>query len=246
MHGVARPWVAPGLMLAAAVAAWAVLAWMALDMGHPLVQLTMPGAPDWSPANVLAIFAMWSVMMAAMMLPSALPMLLAFARMGGQQGQAGRARAFEAAYLLVWTGFSALATALQWLLQWVDWVDPMVLSTSNHLNAALLLIAGLYQFSPLKRVCLARCRSPAAFLVGEWRPHVRGAWTMGLRHGAMCVGCCWALMALLFVGGVMNIAWVAALSVAVAMEKLVPGGERVAAVLGIALIAAGLVRVWAP
>ena len=97
MHGVARPWVAPGLMLAAAVAAWAVLAWMALDMGHPLVQLTMPGASDWSPANVLAIFAMWSVMMAAMMLPSALPMLLAFARMGGQQGQAGRARAFEAA-----------------------------------------------------------------------------------------------------------------------------------------------------
>ncbi|WP_255428099.1 DUF2182 domain-containing protein [Ramlibacter cellulosilyticus] len=244
MHGIARPLATTGLAVAVALAAWALLAWMALDMGHPLVQLTMPGAPDWSPANVAAIFAMWSVMMAAMMLPSALPMLLAFARMEEQPGQAGRARAFEAAYLAVWVGFSALATGLQWVLQWMDWVDPMIVSTSKELNAGLLLIAGAYQFSPLKRVCLARCRTPAAFLVGEWRPHVRGAWVMGLRHGAMCVGCCWALMALLFVGGVMNIAWVAALAVAVAVEKMVPGGERVAMVLGLALIAGGLSRMF--
>ena len=232
-----------GMTLAAALAAWGLLAWMALDMGHPLVQLTMPGAPDWTGPNVAAIFLMWAVMMAAMMLPSALPMLLAFVRLHGGQGQHGRARAFVAAYLLVWTGFGALATALQWALQWLDWVDPMIVSTSRGLNAALLLIAGVYQFSPLKRMCLAKCRTPLAFLVGEWRPDVSGAWAMGLRHGMLCAGCCWALMALLFVGGVMNIAWVAALSVAVAIEKMVPGGERVATVLGVALIAAGVMRV---
>ena len=245
MFSPARPLAAAALPLAAALAAWALLAWMALDMGHPLVQLTMPGAPDWSPANVVAIFVMWAVMMAAMMLPSALPMLLAFVRLNDEQGQQGRARAFEAAYLVVWTGFSALATALQWVLQWMDWVDPMIVSTSAGLTAALLLIAGIFQFTPIKRVCLGRCRTPMAYLVGEWRPHVAGAWTMGLRHGLMCVGCCWALMALLFVGGVMNLAWVAALAVGVGMEKMVRGGERIALVLGLALIAAGLAKVLA-
>lgn len=245
MQGTARHLAAAGLPLAVAVAAWGLLAWMALDMGHPLVQFTMPGAPDWSAPNVAAVFLMWSVMMAAMMLPSALPMLLAFVRLHRGQHQDGRARAFVAAYLLVWSGFSALATALQWALQWLDWVDPMIVSTSAALNAALLLIAGLYQFSPLKRTCLAKCRTPVAFLLGEWRPHLAGAWTMGLRHGLLCAGCCWALMVLLFVGGAMNVAWVAALSVAVAIEKMAPGGERVATVLGLALIAAGLARVVA-
>ena len=245
MHLAARHLSAAGLALAAAVAAWALLAWMALDMGHPLVQLTMPGAADWSVANGAAVFVMWAVMMAAMMLPSALPMLLAFVRLHQAQGQAGRVRAFLAAYLVVWAGFSVLATALQWLLQWLDWVDPMVTSTSLGLSAALLLIAGVYQFSPLKRLCLAKCRTPLAFLVGEWRPHAAGAWSMGLRHGVLCVGCCWAMMALLFVGGAMNIAWVAALAVAVAIEKMVPGGERIAKLLGIALIAAGVAKLLA-
>ena len=230
------------LAVASAVAGWALLAWMALDMGHPLVQLTMPGAPDWTLGNVVVIFLMWAVMMAAMMLPSALPMLLAFVRLHGTAGEEARARAFVAAYVVVWTGFSALATALQWVLQWGDWVDPMIVSTSRTLDAALLLLAGAYQFTPLKRICLARCRSPAAWLLGEWQPGVAGAWTMGLRHGAMCVGCCWALMALLFVGGVMNIAWVAALAVAVAIEKVAPGGDRIAMVLGVLLIAGGLFK----
>ncbi|MBA2960541.1 DUF2182 domain-containing protein [Ramlibacter sp. MAH-25] len=243
MHQSARPLVGAGSILVAALAAWGLLAWMALDMGHPLVQLTMPGAADWSLSNIVAIFLMWSVMMAAMMLPSALPMLLAFVRLHREPGRNGRAHAFVAAYLIVWCAFSALATALQWALQWLDWVDPMIVSTSAGLNAALLLIAGVYQFSPLKRMCLAKCRTPVGFLLGEWRPHVAGAWTMGLRHGVLCAGCCWALMALLFVGGAMNIAWVAALSVAVAIEKMAPHGERLGALLGLALIAAGLVRI---
>ncbi len=235
-------------VLALGVLAWAALAWLAFDMGHPLAQLTMPASPRWSAANVLAVLAMWALMMAAMMLPSALPMLRTFVRLGADAAGAadarGRARAFVAAYLLVWCGFSLAASAAQWALQALDWVDPMIVSTSAGLTAALLLIAGAYQFSPLKRLCLAGCRTPMAFLLGEWRAGVSGAFVMGLRHGAFCLGCCWALMALLFVGGAMNLAWVAALSVAVAIEKLAPQGERLAWMLGVLLIGAGLWRLW--
>lgn len=233
------------VLLIASLAAWAVLAWMALDMGHPLVQLTMPGWSAWTAANVLAIFAMWAVMMAAMMLPSALPMVGTFVRLHVQRAEPARAAAFAAAYLLVWTAFSAAATALQWALQWADWVDPMIVSTSPALTGSLLLVAGAYQFSPLKTMCLTQCRSPMGFLLGDWRPGVGGAFVMGLRHGLLCMGCCWALMALLFVGGVMNIAWVAALALAVAVEKMAPGGRRIAAALGILLLAAGTVKLAA-
>jgi predicted metal-binding membrane protein len=229
-------------LLAASVAGWLLLAWLVLDMAHPLAQLMMPASAQWSGANLLAVGAMWAVMMAAMMLPSALPMVSTFVRLGtGQDGRA-RARGFVGAYVLVWVAFSVAAVAAQWALQAAGWVDPMIVSTSAPLNGVLLLIAGAYQFSPLKRVCLARCRSPLAFLLGEWRPGGRGAFVMGLRHGLFCVGCCWALMALLFVGGVMNLAWVAALSVAVAIEKLAPHGDRLGRLLGAVLIGAGLLR----
>jgi predicted metal-binding membrane protein len=231
-------------VLAASVAAWAFLAWIAVDMGHPLVQLTMPGAPDWSVLNVLAVFVMWAVMMAAMMLPSALPMILAFLRLSERGGEPARARMFVGAYLLVWAGFSAVATALQWMLQAVDWVDPMIVSTSPVLSGALLVIAGVYQFTPLKKVCLDTCRTPVGFLMGEWRGGAAGAFRMGLRHGLFCAGCCWAVMALLFVGGVMNLPWIAALAIVVAIEKLAPRGERIAMVLGVVLIAAGVVSWW--
>ena len=224
------------------VAGWLFLAWIAVDMGHPVAQLMMPGSPDWSAASVLAIWLMWALMMAAMMLPSALPMILTFAHLGRRNGEQARARSFVAAYLVVWFGFSAAATAAQWVMQAMDWVDPMIVSTSALLTGLLLVIAGLYQFSPLKKVCLSHCRTPLGFLIGEWRAGVRGAFVMGVRHGLFCVGCCWALMALLFVGGVMNLAWIAALSIAVAVEKLAPRGERLAAALGLALIAGGLVK----
>jgi predicted metal-binding membrane protein len=242
MHQDLRLSVSAGGMVALSAAAWLLLAWMALDMGHPLVQLTMPGNSDWSAMNAATMLVMWAVMMAAMMLPSALPTVLTFVRLNVQRGEGGRAGAFVAAYLLVWTAFSASATAFQWLLQDLDWVDPMIVSTSVPLTACLLVIAGIYQFSPLKRMCLAQCRAPMAFLVAEWRPGAGGAFAMGLRHGLLCAGCCWALMVLLFVGGVMNIAWVAALSVAVAIEKLAPRGEQVARVLGALLIAAGVFK----
>jgi len=228
------------LTLALALAGWAALAWLALDMDSEVALWAMPGGRDWGAINLLAIAAMWAVMMAAMMLPSALPMIRTFAEVSVRRGARGHARAFVGGYLLVWIVFSVAATALQWLLQAAGWTNPMIVSTSAPLTAALLLVAGLYQFSPLKRLCLRGCRTPLAFVLGAWRPGTRGALAMGWHHGGLCVGCCWALMALLFVGGAMNLAWVAALSVAVAIEKTAPGGERIAALLGALLIGAGL------
>lgn len=230
-------------ILVIALAGWTALAWLVFDMGHPLARLTMPMAADWDAAHWAAVGVMWAVMMAAMMLPSALPMILGFSELSARQGEPRRWRAFVLAYVLVWTVFSAAATVLQWMLRAAGWIDPMATSTSATLNAGVLLIAGVYQFSPLKRVCLARCRTPLGFLIGEWRPGARGAFTMGLRHGLFCLGCCWALMVLLFVGGVMNLAWIAALAIAVALEKIAPHGERIALLLGGVLIAAGVWRI---
>ena len=239
-RSVAAPWRSPAAWpLAVSLVAWLLLAWLAFDMGHPLARLTMPATHAWSAANLVAVLCMWMVMMAAMMLPSALPMLQVFESLCARRGEPGRRRAFLAAYLLLWGGFGVAATAVQWLLQARGWVDPMIVSRSPGLSALLLLVAGAYQFSPLKRLCLAGCRTPLGFLLGEWRDGVRGAFAMGLRHGLFCVGCCWALMALLFVGGVMNLAWIAALSIAVAIEKLAPRGELLARLLGAALVVAG-------
>lgn len=236
-----QPWRAAAVM-AVSVAGWGFLVWLAFHMDHPLAQLMMPDSSSWSIANALAIWFMWALMMAAMMLPSALPMILTFVQIGVRSGERAHGHAFVAAYLVVWFGFSVAATAGQWALQAMDWVNQMIVSTSAVLSGLLLLVAGIYQFSPLKRICLSRCRTPMGFLLGEWRAGVTGAFVMGVRHGSFCLGCCWALMVLLFVGGVMNLAWIAALSIAVAVEKLAPAGERVAMVLGLALIAAGTAR----
>ncbi|PJK28003.1 DUF2182 domain-containing protein [Minwuia thermotolerans] len=226
----------------AAAAGWTFLVWGALDMQSPLARLMMPMSADWSAVNFAAVFVMWAVMMAAMMLPSALPMLLTFAHLNRRAGTPGRTRSFAAAYVAIWSAFSVLATALQWVLQAAELSNPMIVVTSPWLGAALLAIAGIFQFTPLKRACLHHCRTPMGFLLTDWRGGTGGAWTMGLRHGAYCLGCCWALMALLFVGGVMNILWIAALAALVAAEKLMPRGERIAPALGVILIGAGAVH----
>ena len=225
--------------LALAALSWGFLTWIAVDMDSSLAQAMMPMSTRWSVANAMAVLSMWAIMMAAMMLPTALPMIRVFVDLSLRNGEPARARAFVAAYLFAWSSFSVAAALGQWALQSAGWLDPMSASASASPGAALLLIAGAYQFTPLKRTCLARCRSPMGFLLGDWRAGTGGAWTMGLRHGLNCIGCCWALMALLFVGGVMNLAWVAAVALAVAIEKLAPGGERLGTLLGILLIAAG-------
>jgi predicted metal-binding membrane protein len=229
-------------LVAASVAGWLFLAWLAFDMEAPFAQRAMPFSAAWDAANVVAVWAMWSVMMLAMMLPSALPMVLAFLELAQRSGERQRAQAFVAAYVLVWVVFGAAATGAQWAMQALGWVDPMAVSTSAPLTALLLVLAGVYQFSPLKRACLRSCRTPLGFLVAEWRPGASGAFAMGVRHGLLCVGCCWALMLLLFVGGAMNLAWVTALAVAVAIEKLAPGGQRIAPLLGLGLALSGAAK----
>ncbi len=214
----AQLWTAIGLVC---VAGWAFIAWMTLDMAHPLVRLTMPFDTAWPWETAAAVFVMWAGMMVAMMLPSAAPMIVAFdtVERGGTGRSPSRSMVFAAAYLLVWIGWSALAAGAQWLLQTVGLLTPMIVSNSKGLTAGLLILAGLYQLTPLKQACLRHCRTPLGFLMAEWREGARGALAMGLRHGLYCAGCCWALMLLLFVAGVMNPVWIVFLTVAVALEK---------------------------
>jgi predicted metal-binding membrane protein len=229
-----------------ALAGWLLLCWGATNMGSPAAQLTMPMS-DWSWANWIAVFIMWAVMMAAMMLPTAMPMVSVFGALNRNRRDAGRTAAFVAGYLALWTAFSAAATAAQWVLQTRGLLSPMIVSMSPMFSAALLLIAGVFQFTPLKQACLRACRSPLGFLLTDWRDGLWGAARMGVRHGLYCLGCCWALMALLFVGGVMNLMWIAALTLLVAVEKLAPKGDLLAKALGALMIGAGAARlIWRP
>ncbi|KML47151.1 metal-binding integral membrane protein [Burkholderia cepacia] len=189
------------------------------------------------------VIAMWWVMMIAMMTPSAAPLVMLYRRVLRHRGADGAGSAFTsvsllAGYLIAWLAFSIGAALLQKLLQPAGLISAMMLwSKSAVLSAIVLALAGFYQFSPLKRACLRQCRAPAGFLVAHWRPGVAGSFLLGARHGMYCVGCCWLLMALLFVGGVMNVVWIAALSLVVFAEKVLPGGERIGRALGVVLIA---------
>lgn len=185
------------------------------------------------------MFSMWTIMMVAMMTPSALPMLFAFSRASRSHGgerEAHRATlAFLMGYVVLWAGFGVAAAVAQGALEKFRIVSTMGVSTNRILSAVLLLSAGSYQFLPLKHRCLAKCRTPLGFLFTEWRDGSRGAFLMGLRHGQYCAGCCWLLMALLFVAGTMNLIWIAALTVAVLMEKIVPS-DSISRLLGAAAI----------
>ncbi|MEW6325034.1 MAG: DUF2182 domain-containing protein [Nitrospirota bacterium] len=210
----------------------------------PMEGMTMPQLAPWSPADFLLLFLMWAVMMAGMMLPGAMPMILLFAgvsRSAREQGaRAAPAAVFVFGYLLAWTGFSGLAVLSQWGLERAALLSPMMVSASPWLGGLLLISAGAYQWSPVKARCLAHCRSPVAFLAGHWRPGAIGALRMGLHHGLYCLGCCWLLMGLLFVGGVMNLAWVAAIAGFVMIEKMLPAGPWAGRVGGALLCLMGL------
>jgi len=205
-----------------------------------------PGA--WGLGGWALRIAMWQAMMIAMMAPSAAPTILLYARVHRHALAQGRVQdritptgAFAAGYLLVWLGFSLAATGLHWALERAGLISAMMMgSQSRWLSAAVLLAAGAYQLSPLKRMCLAHCRAPASFLARHWRPHASGALRIGALHGAYCVGCCWMLMALLFVGGVMNLIWIALLTLLVLAEKLFPAGPWIGRASGAGLIVAGL------
>lgn len=184
------------------------------------------------------LFLMWWIMMVAMMLPSAAPMILLFDTVSKRQHVP--TAIFAGTYLAVWGLFSLVAASLQW---WVEMRFEPVMSegiSARWASAALLLSAGLYQLTPLKHACLRQCRSPLNFLMTRWRPGWRGALRMGVEHGAYCVGCCWLLMGLLFVGGVMNLWWVIGIALYVLLEKIVPAGPWFGRALGAILAVAGV------
>ena len=219
------------------------MAEMDMPMGDMAMMMGM-----WTPGYAAIMIVMWWIMMMAMMVPSAAPMILLYARTTRHAQQKGRMEqgvvptaAFAGGYLVAWLGFSLVATALQYALEQAGLLSSMMMwSLNSWLSAGLLIAAGLYQLSPLKHVCLKHCRSPVEFLSKSWKPGHGGAFRMGIGHGVYCVGCCWGLMALLFVGGIMNVLWIAGLAIFVLVEKLLPHGGWVARVGGAAAITAGL------
>ena len=228
--------------------AWAYLIDVALEMGGMdpgMAVAAMPRLAPWSAADFAFTFVMWAVMMVAMMMPSAAPMLLLFATVNRKKRDQGHpfvpTGLFALGYLIAWSAFSLAATASQWLVESAALLSAMMVGASTVLGALLLICAGLYQWTPVKHACLVRCRSPLEFVLTRWREGAGGALVMGLDHGAYCVGCCWFLMGLLFVGGVMNLLWVAAIAAFVLLEKAARHGEWIARIGGALMAAAGLV-----
>jgi predicted metal-binding membrane protein len=211
---------------------------------HSLMKMDMTANARWDLAYATLMFFMWWIMMVAMMLPSATPVILLAAalnrRSDPERKPYGATAAFTSGYLLAWAGFSLVAVAAQWALQAAGLINTMMQSLADGLTASILVVAGAWQFTPWKYACLRHCRGPVEFLTQFRRPGHTGALRMGAHHGLYCLGCCWFLMALLFVGGVMNLFWIAGLAIYVWVEKLLPGGELAARIMGAALIAWGL------
>src|SRR5882672_1215045 len=208
------------------------------------MKMSGPDMTGWSAAALAPLFLMWAEMMFAMMLPSATPMILTFAMVNRKRQEQKEpfvpTGLFVLGYLAVWTGFSAAAALTQWALHATALLSPMMVSTSPILGGGLLIAAGVFQWTPLKHACLRQCRSPLTFLMTDWREGKSGAFVMGLKHGAYCTGCCWFLMALLFVAGVMNIWWIAVIAVFVLLEKAAPKGLWVGKITGVLLAAWGM------
>lgn len=213
--------------------------------------MAMMGLRSWDVANFGMMFSMWAIMMAGMMLPSASPTTLIYAAVARKASRAGMpvapTAAFVVGYLTIWTLFSLAATLAQWILESMALLSPRMVSTSPVLGAGLLVAAGIYQLTPFKDACLEHCRSPAHFIAEHWRPGTAGAFRMGVVHGAYCLGCCWILMGLLFFGGVMNLLWIAAITLFVLLEKVLPFGAGGGRLAGIGMILSGVLvmaRVW--
>ena len=233
--------------------------WIGLGAGtgtSAISMTQMSGMPDmdmmmeravWTPGYAALIFAMWWVMMVAMMLPGATPMLLLYARVNRTQKVRHRPYVptgfFATGYLAAWGGFSALAAGLQWGLEQLDLLGPMMTATNDWLGGAILLAAGIWQLTPIKGVCLRHCRSPLSFLAQKWRPGPLGALRMGLEHGIYCLGCCWFVMGLLFFGGIMNLFWISGLAAYILLEKTIPMGHWIGRVAGVGIAGWGVLKI---
>lgn len=226
--------------------AWAYLLFLTIhmpDMSAGGSEVVMRLTP-WNAGDFVFMFLMWAIMMVGMMVPSATPMMLLYTGIVRKAGREGTVLAptavFATGYLAMWTVFSLGATMVQWALHQAALLSPMMRTHSPTLGAGLLIVAGLYQLTPLKHACLDHCRSPAHFISRHWRTGTLGAFRMGVEHGAFCLGCCWALMGILFVGGVMNLFLIAGLTLFVLLEKVLPSGVWVGRIAGGVLILVGL------
>ena len=244
-----RAVVIAAIVIIAAIS-WAYTVYLAetgMGTGKMQIGMAMADIRPWSSTDVALMYVMWLVMMIAMMAPSAAPMLLMFAAVNRKRRERQApyvpTAVFLAGYAIVWAAFCLVATAGNWGLHQASLLSSMMgASTSGYLGGALLLAAGAFQWSPLKYACLKQCRTPMGFLMTSWREGQGGALRMGLEHGAYCLGCCWALMLLLFVLGIMNLVWIAALAAFVLAEKAAPKGEWVSRITGVLMVGWG---VWA-
>jgi predicted metal-binding membrane protein len=245
-------------LFALVVLAWAYLVWLAADMDMSGMDMTgsrmipvgsglmMPATAPWQATEFAFVFVMWAVMMVGMMTPSVAPLILIYARVARQT--ASQPQPFAASgwlaggYLSAWIAFSLVATIVQWAVERAGWLTPAMASASNVLGGLILMAAGLYQWTPLKNVCLRQCQFPLQFVQrhGGFRADVTGSLVLGVRHGLYCIGCCWVLMALLFVGGVMNVLWIALITIFVLIEKVVPAGRLISQISGVGFVAAGI------
>jgi predicted metal-binding membrane protein len=237
--------------------AWSYLLWLAADMDMGGMDMTglrvipsgiglmAPTDMPWRPLEFALVFVMWIVMMIGMMTPSAAPMFLMYASVGRKtEAKAKPLRAtvwFAVGYFLVWVAFALLATFVHWALERTALLDFTMASTDNILGGLVFVAAGLYQWTRLNDLCLAQCQRPFEFLMGHggYRRDAPGSVMLGIRHGAYCVGCCWALMALLLVGGIMNVLWIALLALLAFLERVIPRGRLIARLAGVVLVAAG-------
>ena len=236
-------------LLLVAAASWAWLLSGAGTMEEMDGMLMPMSSGPWTAGHAAVMLGMWAVMMAAMMLPSATPMVLFYAMIARRrsQGRPGASAAmFTAGYIAIWAAFSVGATALQFGLERAALLSPMMETTSIALAGGVMIAAGLYQWMPFKQACLRRCRSPLDFVLENWRDGNAGALSMGFKHGLYCLGCCWMLMLLLFVGGVMNLAWIAGIALFVLVEKLAPAGHWIGRGTGVLLILWGAATWLAP
>lgn len=240
----------PEHLILTGIAGTVVLCWMYLVPTSLDMYSGMDGLAAWMMQSTwdvryfILMFLMWAVMMAGMMLPSAAPTILMYGAVIRKRSQPQqpvvRSYAFTGGYLLAWMGFSLGATVLQWLLAEVALLSPMMEAAHPLFAAGILITAGVYQWMPFKQACLTQCRSPMAYLSRHWHSGVAGALRMGIEHGLYCLGCCWALMLLLFFGGVMNLIWIAGITFFVLLEKLAPFGSWTSRISGILLVAVGI------
>jgi predicted metal-binding membrane protein len=246
-----------------AALAWFDLVWIANDMamdgmdmaGYRMIPagraLMMPASSPWQPVEFAYVLAMWVVMMIGMMTASAAPIILVYARVGRKASESrpfASTAWFALGYLLAWIAFSLAATSVQWALERAALLTPMMASESKIIGGILLILAGLYQWTPLKDVCLSQCQAPLGFILslGGFQRAATGSLMMGFRHGVYCLGCCWALMVLLFALGVMNLFWITALAILVLLEKVIPSGRVIARISGIAFFVGAVWMLFQP